>query len=65
MQGEWLRILVQWWPAVLAVVFVAGLWLGMWLEAIGWRSSAGDYRRRESGGKLYVVREDADAQVRG
>ena len=52
---------VECWNALLltsSLGFVLGGVLGKVLEAWAWRVSAADYRKRESGGRLYVVREE-------
>jgi hypothetical protein len=42
--------------AVFVVGVAVGIFIGSYLEARRWRFNATDYKRIESGGKLYKVR---------
>lgn len=42
----------------LMLAFFVGVFVGKMAEAFLWRSTANDFLRRASGGRLFVVRED-------
>ncbi len=53
MKGKEMEIGAIWFWGVLS--FVLGLWVGQKITEKRWTDNATDYRRLESGGKLYKV----------
>lgn len=45
------------------VVFWLGVLVGEKLEAKAWEATSGDYLKRESGGRVFIVREDISPKV--